>query len=397
MTISIACDSCRAPNAQGAKFCRQCGAPLAAAAPPQAVYACPGCGQQVAGTQKFCRGCGQPLAAAATQDMAARSAPTSAAAAQAATEASPAAARIPLPEQAGSTTRRVLPHPPEVAVRSSSKSAIPKTRRRKVWPWTVAGGLLAAIGLTAGLVYFGKLTLPTAAQRLVQDYVPVRAPEFHVGDASTYQLSFGDSDRNINEEDSISFKVTSIEENYVAFEYDASKIGPNKIAIDKDTFTYSRKPNEVKVEYGDGDDLVETVLLGVGLPGATQFGYDFPLRPGKTWQEKFSMTSKGQGGERKRDANLVISGQVLGWERNIGRLDGVMVDGLKLRIDVTTKFDKDGSSGFTWTTTRTQWYVPAARQSVVIRSFSHSNDTPRTLTLTQRLTNFIPTDITDTE
>ncbi len=75
MTISITCNSCRAPNAQGAKFCRQCGASLAATtAPPMVVRACPACGQPAVGAQKFCRGCGQPLAAMSqdVQDAAAR-------------------------------------------------------------------------------------------------------------------------------------------------------------------------------------------------------------------------------------------------------------------------------------------------------------------------------------
>ena len=48
------CDSCHTVNADGMKFCGECGTPLASA--------CPACG--MAGTTRFCGGCGAQMAAA---------------------------------------------------------------------------------------------------------------------------------------------------------------------------------------------------------------------------------------------------------------------------------------------------------------------------------------------
>lgn len=51
------CSACSHENAEGARFCAQCGAKLGAA--------CPACGAAVAEGQKFCAGCGRPLVAQA--------------------------------------------------------------------------------------------------------------------------------------------------------------------------------------------------------------------------------------------------------------------------------------------------------------------------------------------
>src|SRR4029453_14173883 len=47
------CTSCRSENAEGAKFCAECGTPF--------VRLCPSCGQQMPPTTKFCSECGTAL------------------------------------------------------------------------------------------------------------------------------------------------------------------------------------------------------------------------------------------------------------------------------------------------------------------------------------------------
>jgi class 3 adenylate cyclase len=49
------CASCGFDNAEGAKFCEECGVPF--------VRLCPSCGQQMRPTAKFCSECGTPLVA----------------------------------------------------------------------------------------------------------------------------------------------------------------------------------------------------------------------------------------------------------------------------------------------------------------------------------------------
>src|SRR3989454_1669791 len=49
------CPLCQAENADGARFCEECGARLA--------FVCPGCGQPVGAGKKFCWSCGAPLTA----------------------------------------------------------------------------------------------------------------------------------------------------------------------------------------------------------------------------------------------------------------------------------------------------------------------------------------------
>src|SRR5215468_2103346 len=50
------CPRCQAENREGARFCRECGAPLA--------VPCSNCGGKVQAGSKFCDSCGAPLAAA---------------------------------------------------------------------------------------------------------------------------------------------------------------------------------------------------------------------------------------------------------------------------------------------------------------------------------------------
>jgi class 3 adenylate cyclase/predicted ATPase len=54
----MVCPACTAENSDGAKFCNECGQPLA--------LRCPGCGTPHGPGQKFCEECGTPLAASAT-------------------------------------------------------------------------------------------------------------------------------------------------------------------------------------------------------------------------------------------------------------------------------------------------------------------------------------------
>ncbi|MBC41855.1 MAG: hypothetical protein CML19_06440 [Pusillimonas sp.] len=49
---SVACPTCRAPNAPGARFCQQCGGSLIATA-------CTQCGTAVPHGAKFCAQCGK--------------------------------------------------------------------------------------------------------------------------------------------------------------------------------------------------------------------------------------------------------------------------------------------------------------------------------------------------
>src|SRR4051794_39192581 len=50
---ALTCPSCDAENRAGARFCRECGKPLA--------RACPACGSAVGADQRFCDACGQCL------------------------------------------------------------------------------------------------------------------------------------------------------------------------------------------------------------------------------------------------------------------------------------------------------------------------------------------------
>ncbi|HUT99963.1 MAG TPA: SPFH domain-containing protein [Myxococcota bacterium] len=55
--VMIACPQCNTQNAQGSKFCANCGAKMSVASK------CPKCNAEVSPGSKFCPGCGAPLAA----------------------------------------------------------------------------------------------------------------------------------------------------------------------------------------------------------------------------------------------------------------------------------------------------------------------------------------------
>src|SRR5262245_32084004 len=57
------CPRCRAENRDGARFCRECGAALAAA--------CSACGAKAEAASKFCDSCGAPLVGTPAQPIAA--------------------------------------------------------------------------------------------------------------------------------------------------------------------------------------------------------------------------------------------------------------------------------------------------------------------------------------
>ena len=374
MTISIACDSCRAPNAQGAKFCRGCGAPLAASATqPMTGSACPACGQPAVGTQKFCRACGHPIAAS-----------------------------DPMPSADSSTTAppRLRPRQPELPVRSSPKSTAPNTQRRKIWSWAVAGGLLAAVGIAGGLVYTGTLMLPLAAQRLIQDYVPVRAPEIQVGDVWTYENFYSDNRSTNTTSSRLTNTVTAIEGDRVTITQPQPQQDGLVLQFQK---VFDRQGNLVGVDttYGKrryfeayaGTHHKQTYSPPIRL-------YDFPLIPGKAWRSisttKAPQLSSGASTVHEITQRMTVTGKVLGWERNIGRLDDVEVDGLKLRIEESVEtIGNDGATTETSTTTSTEWYVPAAGRSVVIRSVTPVPNDYRgasVMSVTSRLISFVPSD-----
>lgn len=387
MTISIACAACRAPNEHGARFCRRCGTPLGQdVAPPLMAIACPTCGQPVTGSQKFCRGCGHPLAAVAPGSQgAARNEPATAPAAQATAEAPSAPSRTPPSEPPASATHRMPTRQPELPVRSSPKSAPPEIRRRKIWLWAVAGGLLAAAVTAGALVYMGKLTLPLVAQRLLQDYVPVHAPDIQVGDAWTYEHSDPNNRNPTIPLSRSTYRVTAMEGDRVT----VTQEHPGSY---RTIHVYAGQQNLIESRYIHADE--STFLKTVCDP--PQREYDFPLLPGKAWGSISSCKSSKPSGSADSIHEIphrtTVTGKVLGWERNIGRLDTVEVDGLKLRIE--TIHEAIGDNGATTvhsTITSTEWYVPAAGRSVIVRQTlrmpKNSNEDQIAMS---RLVNFIP-------
>ncbi len=402
MTISIACAACRAPNERGARFCRRCGTPLVQdVAPPLMAIACPTFGQPVTGSQKFCRGCGHPLAAVAPGSQgAARSEPAPAPAAQATAEAPSAPSRAPPLEPRASATHRMPPRQRELPVRSSPKPNAPNTRRRKIWLWAVSGGLLAAVGIAGGLVYTGKLTLPLVAQRLIQDYVPVRAPEIQVGDVWTYENFYSDNRSTNTTSSRQTNTVTAIEGDRVTVTQPQPQLGGLILQFQK---VFDRQGNLVGVDttYGkrrdfeayEGTHHKQTYSPPIRL-------YDFPLIPGKAWRSisttKAPQLSSGASTVHEITQRMTVTGKVLGWERNIGRLDDVEVDGLKLRIEECVEtIGNDGATTETSTTTSTEWYVPAAERSVVTRSVTPNPNDYRgasVMSVTSRLISFVPSD-----
>ena len=231
--------------------------------------------------------------------------------------------------------------------------------------------------------------LPLVAQRLVQDYVPVRAPEIQVGDTRIYEvlaeLGAFYSHRTINE--TISTQITAIEGDRIDFNFSGRGGGKN--------FVYDKTLNEISFK---GDDTIDSVLVhGVDSLFPYVYAHDFPLLPGNKWHKTSTriFTYTKNGPEQMATEHLTVTGTALGWERDIGRLDGVMVDGLKLRIETHSDLAiGSGSESVRITRTNTEWYVPAAQRSVLIRNqtdlLNKKNQTSRSVT-TIRLVNFIPT------
>ena len=288
------------------------------------------------------------------------------------------------------------PRQRELPVRSLPKSTAPNPRRRKVWPWAVGVGLLAAVGIAGGLVYTGKLTLPLVAQRLVQDYLPVHAPRLRVGDGSAYEVlaELGEfySHKTINE--TMSIQVTAIKGDQISFNISGRGGGEQLV--------YDRELNEILFK---GDDAIDSVVShGVDSLFPFVYAHDFPLRPGKKWHKssaRILIATKPKNGREEEERaieHLTVTGSALGWERAIGRLDGEMVDGLKLRIETRSDLSI-GSQSVRITRASTEWYVPAAQRSVLIRNqsdFLSKNGKSRSVA-TMRLVNFIPNNSSDKE
>ena len=236
-------------------------------------------------------------------------------------------------------------------------------------------------------MYTGKLMLPLVAQRLIQDYVPVRAPEIQVGDTRIYEvlaeLGAFYSHRKINE--TISTQITAIEGDRIDFNFSGRGGGKN--------FVYDKTLNEISF---NGDGTIDSVLAhGVDSLFPYVYAHDFPLLPGNKWHKTSTriFTYTKNGTEQMATEHLTVTRTALGWERDIGRLDGVMVDGLKLRIETHSDL-AIGSGSVRITRTNTEWYVPAAQRSVLIRNqtdlLNKKNRTSRSITAI-RLVNFIPT------
>ena len=385
MTISIACAACRAPNERGARFCRRCGTPLVqdVALPPVAI-ACPTCGQPVTGAQKFCRGCGHPLAVVTPGSQgAARSEPASAPAAQVTADAPPVPSRMLPSEPPVSATHRMPPRQPELPVRSSLKSSAPQIRRRKIWPWAVGSGLLAAVGIAGVLVYMGKLPLPPYMQNMAQKHVPaydsenqasVYEPEIKLGNSWTYEETYTMSGgyAGVSGYDA---GVCNITNTVKAISGEHVTVIPTSDCGSGDQYVYDRKMNLVENKMSNGFTRVYNPPLS---------RYDFPLFPGKTWEATSTYGLKEKGGALYR---ITTTGTVLGWERNIGHLDGVLVDGLKLRIE-TKEVAIDYNS--VDIAVNMEWYVPAAGRSVVIRTVERRPSDGGRAERTHVLTNFVP-------
>jgi membrane protease subunit (stomatin/prohibitin family) len=58
---ALPCPKCQTPNMAGAKFCSNCGGPLAVVAAAPAMVPCPKCGKPMPAGSKFCPECGEKL------------------------------------------------------------------------------------------------------------------------------------------------------------------------------------------------------------------------------------------------------------------------------------------------------------------------------------------------
>jgi hypothetical protein len=251
--------------------------------------------------------------------------------------------------------------------------------RWKNWQWAGAGiAFLVAVG--GSLAYTGKLPVPTSAYRIrpLQDWLPVPAPEWKVGDSWVYESTFGgvSSPKDVMAANGkLEFRVAMI---------DGDRIKVRVAGSSGATFlAYDRQGN-----LAGSEDLDTTG--GDFSRAARRFDpplhwRDFPLRTGKTWQ----VTSKGKirvvstwySDDKQASAasiapkSATVSGRVLGWERDIGTLDGEMVDGLKIRTEVV---DDNGKL----VQTMTEWYVPAAGRAVLQHieySYGYHNSATRRL------------------
>lgn len=395
MTINIACTSCRAPNMQGAKFCRQCGMSMTKAEVSSlSANACASCGLPFVGNQKFCRGCGQPLALMEVEESAtSETSPVSAQPAQASAAESDAIVQTQqTPSQQYGSPRQRADQIAMASMPSSNQTAITRTRRRK-WPWVVASVFLVTSGIAATLVYQGKLTMPRVAQRLVQDYVPVRVPEFNVGDSWVYETTTSDSrdPREFTGRDT--YQVNDISGDRIT-------MAPMRDGTDEHVRVMNLYGNEIEdtVTYGrerffeqyEGEQYTESYNPPLRY-------YDFPLLPGKTWTSStiYNAPSRTSGSNEitVTPTKLTITGKVIGWEYDIGRLDGVMVDGLKIQREIKAEQLGRHVGDAASITTATEWYVPSAGRAVLRRSvmpFPNDYRGPSAFNTTEKLTNFIP-------
>src|SRR5215204_1870515 len=90
------CPSCGVDNAEGAKFCEECGTPF--------VWLCPSCGQQMRPTARFCPECGTPLKATAKP--------------------------VPAKRREGTTTAKKARRPAASPIAVQSRPAAPEAERR---------------------------------------------------------------------------------------------------------------------------------------------------------------------------------------------------------------------------------------------------------------------------
>lgn len=261
-------------------------------------------------------------------------------------------------------------------------------RRRRIW-LLASGSLLALIIATGSLAYGGKLPIPPSAYRirLLQDWLPVRAPEWQVGDTWTYENSFGgvpyDADvMTIN--GPLQYRVTAVAGDRVNVAVTSSS-GFTSFVWDKQGNLVENK--DLDMSGGDLSRASKTFDPPLRW-------FDFPLRTGKTWQatstanvEAFSNWYNGKDGAGSKQApeSATVIVRVLGWERDIGELDGVAVDGLKITTDV---IDSNGKL----VEKATEWYVPAAGRSV-LQQIDYSYGYPNSAT--RRLSGFTPSDPTN--
>lgn len=256
-----------------------------------------------------------------------------------------------------------------------------------MWPWALTG-VLAIIGTVGGLAYTGEIPIPHAAYgiRFAQNWLPVHTSELHVGDIWVYESSFsGVSDEGdvMTQQGTLEYRVTAMDGDRVTVAVTSSS--------GLTSFIYDRQGNLIENQRLDtsGNDF-SRASHSFDPP---LHWYSFPLTTGKTWQttstgdikafsDWYNYEKKIESG--KPNAGTVIV-KVLGWERDIGTLDDVPVDGLKMRTEIIDSNGKPVHNA-------TEWYVPAAGRSVLQKiefTYGYKNSA------TRRLTNFTPSDPTN--